>query len=84
MGGAVFLARKTVAQVQKPAAGASAPTYRNRPPNEVPQPNEIDRLAQKLLEAAPGVTKLKRLTTKKGGSPLTASSMRANSWNLLN
>jgi RNA polymerase sigma factor (sigma-70 family) len=47
-----FLARKTLAQVQKPTATASVPNVRQPTAKKTPQPDEIDRLAQQLLEAA--------------------------------
>jgi hypothetical protein len=52
LGGGVFLARKTLAQVEKPTAAPSVPNAPQPTAKEAPQPDDVDRLAQKLLEAA--------------------------------
>ncbi len=51
LGGGVFLARKTLAQVQKPTAAASVPNVQRPTAKEMSQQGEINRLAQQLLEA---------------------------------
>jgi outer membrane protein TolC len=52
LGGGVFLARKTLAQVQKPTAAAFVPNVTQPNAKETSQPDDVDRLAQQLLEAA--------------------------------
>jgi RNA polymerase sigma factor (sigma-70 family) len=52
LGGGVFLARKTLAQVEKPTAAPSVPNAPQPTAKEAPQPDDVDRLAQQLLEAA--------------------------------
>jgi hypothetical protein len=51
-GGGVFLARKSLAQSQKPTAAAAVPNVPQPTAKEIPQPDDVDRLAQQLLEAA--------------------------------
>jgi len=52
LGGGLILARKTLAQVPNPTTTASVPSVPVPAAKEVPQPGEIDRLAQQLLDAA--------------------------------
>jgi RNA polymerase sigma factor (sigma-70 family) len=52
LGGGVFLARKTLAQVEKPTAAPSVPNAPQPTAIEAPLSADVDRLAQQLLEAA--------------------------------
>ena len=52
LGAGLFLARRTQAQGQKEASFTSPPPARQVPARETPKPDDIDRLAHELLEAA--------------------------------
>jgi RNA polymerase sigma factor (sigma-70 family) len=52
LGGGLFLVRTTQAQAQKPAGPATVHDMPAAPPKSATEPDEIARLAQKLLEAA--------------------------------
>ena len=51
-GGAVLLAGRTQAQAQKPSAAAAIPNLPQAAAKESPPTDDVDRLAQQLLEAA--------------------------------
>jgi hypothetical protein len=51
-GGAVLLAGRTQAQAQKPSAAAAIPNVPQAAANESPPTDDVDRLAQQLLEVA--------------------------------